>query len=692
MALDPDDPTAAVLGPKGPGTFEGVLGPGIGDTLLMKFFADGLSGRLFLDGRPGPVGVLFFVRGEPVHAEPAGGSAFLVESLRSRGVTTQLTAHKTVRASIASFARAGVAPVRLIELLRDTSREMVRALITTVGGAYRFKLEDPPDDIPLVAVNPFGQLLDARRRRLRPDELLRMGEDTAAQVPYPRPGFASIARRIRPFTGGVDLSPLVDGTANAESVYGRIGLPPIIGGLILNTLAETGLLHWKTELASAPVRENYTLGSSSGPLTVSEDAMPLAELERLPRASHAVLSLYFELKPERDTKVLFGADAPENPAALDRGYEERLAQIDPRVIPSGTGRPYLLARAEELREKLERAYRQLAANRTSSDGGAFQLLERIGVGGVAEVYRAQSNVDGTIVAIKRMRPETKDQALLVRELLREARITQRIRHPNVVRVLNAGKSGDDFYVAMDYVRGSDLQKLSEDAAAAGKRSVDVMCRVVADACGGLHAAHTARDDRGEPMPILHRDVSPHNILVSTQGQGKLTDFGLARSKDSHTSDVRTSPGIVRGKLAYLAPELIAETGKASVLSDVYAMGMTLCAVLADLPFRRASPFDTLKAILEDPMPAMSRVNPDIPEELDIILFRACARDPAQRYESALALQLDLELFLARRPAVDAGEWVRDLLGMTEEATETLVSGDMAAPTGVLNWSDVEMEL
>jgi serine/threonine protein kinase len=424
---------------------------------------------------------------------------------------------------------------------------------------------------------------------------------------------------------------------------------------------------------------------------MSEDAMPLAELARLPKQAHELLSLYFELKPERDPKVMFGAEAVGKRGALERGYEARLAQIDPRVIPSGTGRPYLLARAEELRAKLERTYRQISPENTKQGPGAFILLERIGYGGFAEVFRARSTEDDSIVAVKRMRAETRDEAEFVRELFDEARLCRRIRHPNVVRVLTAGKNGDEMYLAMEYVDGGDLHSILKEAHKIHSRPIDALVKIIADASGGLHAAHSARDDHGEPMPILHRDVSPQNILISLTGEPKLTDFGIARAVDRGGSDPKTTPGTVRGKLPYLAPELLIEGGTASVRTDVYAMGMTLYAALARLPYLRKTPIATLQAILKEDLPLPSSFNAEIPPEIDAILLRCCARAPEQRYNSALEFQIELEQFLSRRPPVDVGQWVRTVF--KKEPPKVLPGDEQSRTVPVfMAWTDVKLDL
>ena len=644
----------------------GRMCPGCGASLLMTVFAPQLTGRLVVvSAPPGPSGTIYFLRGEPVSASRIEGEGALLNSLSARNLIPPGTRGEPGTALVSSLVRRRVVqPIPLLEALRDEVRHFVRALLAATDGTYRFY-----DDVrffeftPLTVVSPFGLILEHKRRSLQPAELLRLGEELGSRFPAPLPGFANVAPRLRAFTGGEDLSELVDGTVHCDDLYRMTRLDPLMGGLVFGTLVDAGLI----EMMSAPLGEAQVdrrrAPSNIAPLLVAEDNVQLSQLARLPDKGGAeVLGLYLELKPERDDDRLLGVESGAAFGAVERAYEARLAELDPRAVPPGPLRPYVLSRVEELRTKIERAYRARMARAPRGTTGAYELLERIGVGGMAEVFRGRSaDAPDKFVAIKRVLPQHRTDVDFVRNLLDEARLARRVRHPNVVRVFTAGKNGEDIYLAMEYVDGSDLYHLV-DACKKNARPVpiDVAVRIVAEACAGLQAAHGAFDAAGTHVPILHCDVSTQNILVSVNAEVKLTDFGIAKALESRgESEERVA--MVRGKVAYLAPELL-EGAQPTVRSDVYAMAMTLYAAIARLPFSRREMEQTMVAILREPLPTLSSLRPGVPEELDGILLRAAAKKPEERTPTAQALQLELEEWLATQPTVDVGAWVRDSVG------------------------------
>ncbi|HEY4222321.1 MAG TPA: serine/threonine-protein kinase, partial [Myxococcota bacterium] len=517
----------------------GQLEPGAGARMVMDLFVHDVTGRLMLelpDHPATPRATLFFLHGEPVHADTVDPT-FVLRHLESRGALAvdararlsdakdpgTTTPQQLVRLRLAK-------PVAVLEALRDEVRDLARSILEAKHGSWRF-FDDVEfaDCTPLTAVNPFGLVLDARRRTLAPDALLHLGEELALKTPAPLEGFANVAPRLRSFTGHVDLGGVVDGRVSAFEIFKKTGLDPLVGGLVLGTLAETGLIALLDQPKNQSALDKRAVPTSVLPLLVQADA-PLSLLSSLPeRGANEILALYLERKPERDDNAILGVDVQAPAATIEREYEARLGELDPRAIAPGRMRPYLLARAEELRSKLERAHRRRTAGLPQQRKAAYEILERLGVGGMAEVFRgrAADNPDH-YVAIKRILPSHRDNAEFARLFLEEAKLARRVQHPNVVRVFTVGKSADDLYLAMELVDGCDVGELI-------RRSkklkwlvpVDVGCRIAADACGGLHAAHTAHDREGRVTPILHRDVSPQNILVSQRGDVKLTDFGIA---------------------------------------------------------------------------------------------------------------------------------------------------------------------
>jgi eukaryotic-like serine/threonine-protein kinase len=298
--------------------------------------------------------------------------------------------------------------------------------------------------------------------------------------------------------------------------------------------------------------------------------------------------------------------------------------------------------------------------------GKYEVVRRLGMGGMAEVLLGrQTGVEGfeKKVVIKRILPHLAVQPQFVQMFVSEARVAARLLHPNVVQIYDLVREGEDYYSIMEYVRGADLNVLLKMATRLDVQvPVELCCRIVADTCAALEAAHSYTDDDGTKKPILHRDVSPHNVLVSTDGQVKLTDFGVAKAADSlHQS----ATGSLKGKVIYMAPEHI--LGKPNDHRiDIFAAGLVLYTSLTQQhPFFRGSELQSLTAVLEAPIPRVDALRSDVPKELADIVSRAIERDPERRYPTSLAMQEDLERFLSSygKPASAAhlATWVRAFL-------------------------------
>jgi serine/threonine protein kinase len=662
----------------------GSLAPGVGATMLMHFFVEERTGRLVVAGIPGlQEATLFFFAGEPVHLGITDWGTAIQRRLSERGALKPAPPGiATARHPLASLARRAD-PVAILEALRDEVRDFGRAFLAAAAGQWSFFDDERIlESMPLTAVNPFGFVLEARRRATPPEALMRLGEEISSLVPAPDGGFANVSARLKSFTCQVDLADVIDGQRRAGDVFKLVGLDPIIGGMVLQTLADTGLLQLLAHPKQLGGRVRRTAKASAAPVLLQADGKQLSQLASLPgRGGAEILALYLEIKPEHDDGATLGLEGSTGPATVERCYQQRLAELDPRAIPAGANRPYLLARVEELRTKVERAYQARRSTRARTTA-AYQLLDRLGAGGMAEIVRGTATDDPTtLVAIKCIRPELRNDPKFSQMFLEEARLARRIRHPNVVRVLTVGRGSDDLYLAMEFVDGSDFGELVRQAKGQGAPPpIDVVCRIVAEACAGLHAAHTARDRSGTVTPILHRDVSPQNILVSRNGDVKLADFGIAKALDSKDDE----DGAVKGKIPYLAPEMLLGQG-ASVRSDVYAIAMTVYAALGHFPFQRGERKLTLKAILADPLPPLSALVEGVPPLLDAILLRGAARNPDERHVSAQELQLELEVVLSERPPVDVGAWARPLAGKRNEPsapTHTIIS--ICSPPEVLS--------
>jgi serine/threonine protein kinase len=672
-----------LMSPRRNKTVRGSLASGGATKLLMDIFVEERTGMLVVEQAAHASGTIYFVGGEPAYVERANDRNMrsLEERLLVRRALQPLTGERVPTTLLSLALRSS--PVAVLEALRDEVRDLCRSVRDAASGTWVFfDGDDFIDEVPLTPVNTFGLVLEARRRTMQPQEIMRFANDVVELVPIPLLGFANATSRLRAFTAKHDLAELVDGVRRAGEIFSAIGIDPMMGSLVLQALVDTNLVQLSRVPRPVAARDRKkSAHTNARPALVHADGASLSQLAALPgRGGAELLALYLELKPERDADRILGTSAADGPAAIERSYQERLAELDPRAIPAGAHRPYLLARAEELRTKVERAYR--ARTGTQSRGtAAYELVEKIGVGGMAAVYRARpAEHPEQTVAIKLILPELRADPQFSQMFVDEARLARRVQHPNVVRVLSVGKGADDLYLVMEFVDGIDLADLVKRARDAGQPPAwPLVCRIVADACAGLHAAHTARDRAGTVTPILHRDVSAQNILVSRNGDVKLSDFGIAKALDKGEQKLE-GENIVKGKIPYLAPELLAGHG-ASVRSDLYSMAMTIYHCLARLPFSRGENVMTMAAILREPLPPLSAFGVDVPPQLDEILMRAAARDPDERHASAQHFQLDLEELLVMSCAdVDVAAWSAPLIG--ERVSMPMAPRSIASmPTG-----------
>jgi len=244
-----------------------------------------------------------------------------------------------------------------------------------------------------------------------------------------------------------------------------------------------------------------------------------------------------------------------------------------------------------------------------------------------------------LVAVKTILPLYAQDLRFQQMFLDEARIASGIEHANVAQILDLGEENDVLYIAMEWVDGDSLSKLFRAAEKVGHRlPVSIVCRIVSDACAGLHAAHELHDKSGELLNVVHRDVSPQNILVSTKGQAKLIDFGIAKARDRVAGD--TSTGLLKGKILYMAPEQ-ALGRPVDRRADVWAVGAVLYHMLAGVPpFEGANQLATLHLLTQEggppPLPA------HVPPEVADVVWRALTKDHARRIATAEDLQRLLE--------------------------------------------------
>jgi serine/threonine protein kinase len=275
----------------------------------------------------------------------------------------------------------------------------------------------------------------------------------------------------------------------------------------------------------------------------------------------------------------------------------------------------------------------------------YELIAELAAGGMATIYLARIGGAGgfqRFVAIKRLHPHLAHEVDFVEMFLDEARLAASIHHPNVVPILEVGESPSGYYLVMEYIEGDtlwNLRNVATDTRPGGKLPLPVAVRIVHDALLGLHAAHELTDEAGQPLNVVHRDVSPQNILVGVDGTARLTDFGVARAATRLSS---TRSGEVKGKMAYMAPEQV-RGQEIDRRADLFAMGVVLWEVLANQHlFLGPSEVATMHRVLNEPVPDLYTLAPGIPKRLAELVARALDRDPARRFATALEMAEAIE--------------------------------------------------
>jgi hypothetical protein len=238
-----------------------------------------------------------------------------------------------------------------------------------------------------------------------------------------------------------------------------------------------------------------------------------------------------------------------------------------------------------------------------------------------------------LVAVKRPHRHLTNDKTFLTMLVDEARLASSIDHPNVVKVRELGFDGGIPFIVMDYVEGASLAELRRELSSIGRAlDVRVAVRIVLDALAGLHAAHELKDDNGRALHIIHRDVSPHNVLIGCDGRSHLTDFGIAKAED-RIQTTRTHE--VKGKLAYLAPERVDKRRACTVQSDVFSMAVVLWECFAGRRlFRGEEPVDVLQEVMSGPIPTLTQIGAQVPPDLDDVVARGLSRELETRYATA----------------------------------------------------------
>jgi serine/threonine protein kinase len=274
--------------------------------------------------------------------------------------------------------------------------------------------------------------------------------------------------------------------------------------------------------------------------------------------------------------------------------------------------------------------------RDARDFGSYQLIAKLATGGMAEIFLARptGSTSHDVMVLKRILPHLAEDEHFVTMFRDEAELASQVAHKNICRVHAFGDFDGTWFIAMEYLHGVPLSRMMTRLSKVGKMlDVRIVAGIIVQACEGLHAAHEARGPDGQPLGLVHRDVSPPNIMVCGDGTVKLLDFGIAKARGANS---RTRTGTVKGKNAYMSPEQI--LGKPlDRRSDVFALAVVMYEMLAIRRlFHRDSDFLTFKAITEEPIPDIRERRPDLPPGMRAALLQAMARDPVGRFDSAQA--------------------------------------------------------
>ncbi len=306
---------------------------------------------------------------------------------------------------------------------------------------------------------------------------------------------------------------------------------------------------------------------------------------------------------------------------------------------------------------------------------------------MAEVFRGEAlSVQGfkKQVAIKRVLPNLAQNKSFIRMFLDEARLGARLNHANIVTVFDIGAADNTYFIVMEFVDGANLKTVLETLKKMGlKPGVKEMLYIGMEVCGGLAYAHDLRDDNGTLLNIVHRDISPPNILITKRGEVKVTDFGLAKAT---TQLEKTDPGVVKGKFSYLSPEA-AMGQEVDARADLFAVGIVIWEALAGRRlFLGESDYETVKKVQRGEIPSLSAINPEVDADLEALLGKIMARDREQRFQTAHECQDAIaEYLFARRLKVtsnDVGKMVQKVV--THRAQEKLRERERKADASIID--------
>ena len=314
--------------------------------------------------------------------------------------------------------------------------------------------------------------------------------------------------------------------------------------------------------------------------------------------------------------------------------------------------------------------------------GKYLLLDRIAIGGMAEIFRAKTSGAARfekIIAIKRIHPNMSDDKDFIKMFIDEAKISGQLNHPNIAQIYELGRIEGHHFIAMEFIWGKDLlQILSKFKKQRAYMNPFQAAYIISKLCEGLDYAHKKKDAQGESIGIIHRDVSPQNILISYEGDIKIIDFGIAKARDRSS---HTAAGVLKGKFGYMSPEQIRGL-PIDHRSDIFAIGTLLFEMLTSRPlFTGESDLTVLEKVRNVDIPKPREVNKEIPAEVERIILKALTRQVEDRYQHASEMQEDLERYIYTAQPVYTGKrlgtWMQKVFQMERDREKAILDEMLA---------------
>ncbi len=360
----------------------------------------------------------------------------------------------------------------------------------------------------------------------------------------------------------------------------------------------------------------------------------------------------------------------------------------------------------------DRGVQLSAVQRTNAEVGSaansYEILAKLAMGGMAEIFLARgasaAGVERYVVLKRVLRHKATDETFM-RMFLDEARLAAQLQHPNIAQVYDIGTLGDSYFFTMEYVHGETVRNLLQRSYGLRRPiAVSAVLSIIAGAAAGLHHAHERKGFDGKHLGIVHRDVSPSNLMISYEGTVKVVDFGVAKAAHRETE---TRSGTVKGKITYMSPEQC-RGHDMDRRSDLFSLGIVMWEMLTtERLFRRNSDFETMQAIVSEDVAPPSRLRPDIPADVDAVVMKLLAKSPADRYQTADELHEAIETVAVRAGSAlstaSLGRFMRELFGQRPEPwielqlqdaqpEHTVTSEPLVSGLGVSPADDLDLQL